>query len=518
MAVFSLLIEKCSDDYYYRYISDNITYYIPSYNTNRLNQAVSNFEVIKEYHYSGSIKEFLDKVYELGELTINTTVTDIQNKKDIELTFIGYKYNNYLVIIGTQKVDTFLEDTLFKEDYIFLIRWLNNKEEKIDDISDNVISLLGYTKEVLLSKPYLEFIHSDDKEFFSKELEQYIKNNNPSFYQRYRLVDSSGKAISILDHSCVIHNSSGSAIVGYLRDISLEVEMSTKLKELIDLDEDSFNSSAIIKIEWNKDCNVTRWNKQACESLGWKNELVLDKHISELNLFNEEDSIKFQGQIYRIIHHEVDSVVSSFKVTRKDGSLLDTKWSNRLISRNGESRVLSTVIDQSQEALLTTRLDEMEERSDLLLKTLFNTNSVSNEVFGKLVHNPLTSNPEGLIKAEIIIRKLEEEISRLNNTIFYNNDNNLINDVAILKNEDHLFKEKLVKLEEKNKELSEQLEKLLNINVLSFYKSLNFKNVLGVIIICYVIFGQWIPAIYPTIIRPTIDSINKEFKQIKGKD
>jgi len=517
MVVFSILIEKCGENYYYRYISDNITYYIPSYKTDRLNQAVSNFETVKGYTYSDSTRSFLDKVFNEGENTITTTINDVQNKREIEIIFTGYRYQNYIVVVGTEKTDTLLAETLFKEDYIFLIRWLNNKEEKIDEISDNVVSLLGYTKKELLSRPYLDLIHPEDKEFFSKELAKNIKNKISSFYQKYRLLHSSGKAISILDHSCVIPKDGESKIVGYLRDITLEVEMTSKITELKNLDEDSFNSSVIIKIEWDKDCKVSRWNKQACETLGWSNEVALGKHISELNLFNDEDSIKMQGQIYRLIAHEVESVISNFKLAKKDGSLIDTKWSNRLINRDGQARILSTVIDQSQEALLTTRIDEMEGRTDLLLKTLENT-KMSNDVFSKLIHNPLTSNPEGLIKAEIIIRKLEEEISRLNNTIFYNNDNNLLNDVAFLKNEDNVMREKLTRIEESNKKLKDQLDDLLNVNVLSFFKELNLKGVLAFLAVCYVIFGQLLPSIYPRLIRPVINDINKEMRQIEGKD
>lgn len=59
MVVFSLLLEKCGEEYYYRYISESITYYIPSYKTDRLNRAVSNFEKVEGYTYSENISTFL---------------------------------------------------------------------------------------------------------------------------------------------------------------------------------------------------------------------------------------------------------------------------------------------------------------------------------------------------------------------------------------------------------------------------------------------------------------------------
>ena len=518
MVIFSLLLEKCLDDYYYRYISENINYYVPSYKNDRLNQAVSNFEFPRGYTSSENTKSFLETVYNKEEFTTIVTVRDIQNKKDINLILTGYKYQNYIVIIGTQKIDTLLEENLFKEDYLFLVRWVDKKEDFVYDISDNVTNLLGYTKEEILSKPYIEFIHPDDRTKFSQELLIYLQKNTSSFYQKYRLITKSKKIINILDHSCLILREEGTSIVGYLRDITLEMEMSSKLKELTTLDEESFNSATIIKIEWDKDGKITRWNKEAANILGWSDSSVIGKNILELSLFTDEDSTKLKGQITRLINQEVENIISSIRIIRKDGSLLDTKWSNRLINRNGESRVLSTIIDQSQEALLTIQLGEMEERSDLLLKTLFNTNNVSNEVFGKLVHTPLTTNPEGLIKAEIIIRKLEEEITRINNAIFYNNESNLLNDVAFLKNEDNYIKERILKLEEKTTKVSTQLEDFLNINILNIFKAANFKNIFLGVVISYVMFGQFLPNVYLGVIKPAITEINRELKQIKGKD
>jgi len=511
MVIFSLLLEKVEDDYYYRYISDNITYYIPSYKTDRLNKPISEFESFEDYT---SISEFLNRVYNENEYSEDYVVKEAKDTKEISITIMGYKYKNFIVLIGSQKSDILLEETLFKEDYIFLVRWVGNKEDLIDDISDNVVNLLGYSKQEILSKPYIDFLHPDDIDLFNQELTEHIKENTASFYQRYRLLAKSGKAITILDHSCQIFKGNTKTIIGYLRDITVETQISTQLKELINLDEEDFNSSLLIKIEWDSEYRIVRWNTEAQDLIGWGHE-ILGKSIRELNLFSDADSIKMQGQFKRLFAREVDNVISSFRIQKKEGGFIDTKWSNRLITREGKLRVVSSVIDKSQETLLTTRLDEMEGRSDLLLKTLENTH-LSNDVFTKLMHNPLTGNPEGLIKAEIIIRKLEEEITRLNNTIFYNNDNNLMSDIAFLKNEERVLKDKINKVEESNKKLSEQLDDLLNVNILTLFKNLDFKKVVAIIISGYLIFGQFVPALYPRLVKPLFQEYNREMKEIEG--
>lgn len=518
MVVFSVLFEKIEDEYYYRYISNSINYYLPSYKTDRLNKPIGAFVRAISQEYADRTYNFLNKAFEDGEHINDFVVTDPRSEKEISLTLFGYKYDNYIILVGSQKSDSLLESTLFKEDYLFLIQWSGSKEGKIDDISDNVVGLIGYTKSEILAQPYIHFIHPDDTTSFKSELHTYLSKGTASFYQKYRLVNKEGKDITVLDHTCIILREDKTVTISYLRDISKDELMSTKLAELALLDEENFNTSLLIKIEWDRNFNITRWNNQATNLLGWDNSIV-NKNIRDISLFNTEEDIKeMQAQINRVFNHKVELVVSNYKLRKKDGTYLDTKWSNRLVIRNGELKVISSVIDRSEEELLSTKLIEMEERSDLLLKTLYSTNTnFNNDVFRKLVDTPLTSSSEGLIKAEIIIRKIEEELKRLNDTIFHNNGNNLLSEVANLKYEVKDIKEDVNKIKESQSKLSTELSDLLNINILSLGKNINLKNLTIVLVVSYVIFGILLPALYHNLAKPYLIQYNREMKQIEGK-
>jgi len=517
MVVFSVLFEKIEDEYYYRYISDSITYYLPSYRTDRLDKPISSFINVQGPMYAESVYKFLDRTFETGEHIEDFTVKDPRSEKEISLTLFGYKYLNFIILVGSQKSDSLLENTLFKENYLFLIQWVSSKESVPEDISDNLAGLLEYTKQEILAKPYISLIHSDDVSSFKSELLTYLDKGTASFYQKYRLVSKSGKDITVLDHTCRILRENVVVTISYLRDITKDELMSSRLAELALLDEENFNTSLLIKIEWDRNFNISRWNQQARELLGWDNSII-GKNIRDISLLNSEDAIAMQGQLKRLLNHEVELVVSNYKICKKDGNHLDTKWSNKLAIRDGDLRVLSSIIDRSEEALLATKLIEMEERSDLLLKTLYSTNTnFNNDVFRKLVDTPLTSSSEGLIKAEIIIRKIEEELKRLNDTIFHNNGNNLLSEVANLKYEVKDLREDVNKVKESQSKLSTELSDLLNINILSLGKNINFKNLVGLLVISYVIFGILFPALYHNIAKPYLIQYNKELKQIEGK-
>ena len=517
MIVFSILFEKIEKEYYYRYISDSVTYYLPSYRADRLNKPISNFITVQGSKYAESVYNFLDKVFNTGEHIQDFSVADPESKKEILLTLLGYKYNNFVILVGSQKTDDLLENTLFKENYLFLIQWEGSKEGVINDISDNVVSLLDYSKSEILAQPYLNFIHPEDVESFKSELFNYLTQGTTSFYQKYRLLTKSGKDICVLDHTCLVSRENKTVTISYLRDITNDELASSRLAELALLDEESFNTSLLIKIEWDSNLNITRWNNQARELLGW-DKSVVGKNIRDINLFNMEDTTTMQGQIERLFNHKAELVVSNFKIYKKDGTHLDTKWSNRLVIREGDFKVLSSIIDRSEEELLNSKLVEMEKRSDLLLKTLYSTNTNFNtDVFRKLVDTPLTSSSEGLIKAEIIIRKVEEELKRLNDTIFHNNGKNLLSEVANLKYEVKDIREDVSRVKESQSKLSSDLSDLLNINVLNLGKNINIKNLTIVIVISYLIFAQLLPGLYINVVKPGAIKLNQELKQVEGK-
>lgn len=518
MIVFSVLFEKIEDEYYYRYISNSINYYLPSYKTDRLNKPIGTFVRAINQEYADRTYNFLNKAFEDGECIDDFVVTDPRSEKEVSLTLFGYRYDNYIILVGSQKSDSLLESTLFKEDYLFLIQWTGSKEGKIDDISDNVCGLIGYTKSEILAQPYIYFIHSDDVSSFKSELLTYLNKETASFYQKYRLVSKEGKEITVLDHTCIIFREEKTVTISYLRDITKDELLTTRLAELTLLDEEYFNTSLLIKIEWDKNFNITRWNTQAETLLGWDKSIV-GKNIKDTHLFiSEEAVLEMQAQINRVFNHKVELVVSNYKLCKKDGTYLDTKWSNRLVLREGELKVISSIIDRSEEELLGAKLVEMEERSDLLLKTLYSTNTnFNNDVFKKLVDTPLTSSSEGLIKAEIIIRKIEEELKRLNDTVFHNNGNNLLSEVANLKYEVKDVKEDLNRMKDVQSKLSTDLSDLLNINVLNLGKNINIRNLTIVIVISYLVFGQLFPSMYVNIIKPGTQILNKELKQVEGK-
>ncbi|MCT7484225.1 response regulator [Aliarcobacter cryaerophilus] len=119
------------------------------------------------------------------------------------------------------------ERNLFSSGPVVVVEWKFDKNWPVKYISSNCETVLGYTKDEMLSEDfnYSSIIHKDDLERASKEISFYTKDRN-SYEQSYRIRLKNGEYRWFYDFNQVIKNSSGEveAIRGYMFD-------QTQLKE-----------------------------------------------------------------------------------------------------------------------------------------------------------------------------------------------------------------------------------------------------------------------------------------------
>ena len=119
------------------------------------------------------------------------------------------------------------ERNLFSSGPVVVVEWKFDKNWPVKYISSNCETVLGYTKDEMLSEDfnYSSIIHEDDLERVSKEISFYTKDRN-SYEQSYRIRLKNGEYRWFYDFNQVIKNSSGEieAIRGYMFD-------QTQLKE-----------------------------------------------------------------------------------------------------------------------------------------------------------------------------------------------------------------------------------------------------------------------------------------------
>lgn len=148
-------------------------------------------------------------------------------------------------------------------------------------VNPSFSELLGYSTEELTSRPYMDFIHSDDKEKTSREVEiNRIGKATPKFENRY--IKKNGEIVTLQWMRSI--DKKNELIFAIARDITTQKEIEDKLKR----QEELFNASQKVAKLGNFSYNTLDY------SLYWSDELYNIFGISE-----EEKSTLYDAYVSR---------------------------------------------------------------------------------------------------------------------------------------------------------------------------------------------------------------------------
>jgi PAS domain S-box-containing protein len=145
-------------------------------------------------------------------------------------------------------------------------------------INDSFVKVLGYSREELLSRPFIEFIHKDDLEKTFDEVKLLSKNNSTVDFEN-RYVKKNGDLIYLSWRANL--NASNNLIYAIARDMT---EFRTTQEKLISSEKSLNEAQNIAKIgSW--DFNLIT------QDLNWSNELYkifeIEKKANDANLYEK---------------------------------------------------------------------------------------------------------------------------------------------------------------------------------------------------------------------------------------
>ncbi len=126
------------------------------------------------------------------------------------------------------------ENRLFLNSPIILFRWPPSKNESLKYVSNNILRILGYSKDDFLEGriTYSDIIHKEDVKSILKEALKYTNDKNiTEFKQYYRLHKADGSIISVYDKTSIIRNEAGEVLYydGYIIDITENLKMKKEI-------------------------------------------------------------------------------------------------------------------------------------------------------------------------------------------------------------------------------------------------------------------------------------------------
>jgi PAS domain S-box-containing protein len=267
---------------------------------------------------------------------------------------------------------------------------------------------LGYTDEELLSAPYLEFVHPDDR---AATIEQAKQNgegfNTVSFENRYRSKDGSYRWLSWSSTT----SKDRQIIYGSARDITEEKLTKEKLQE----SERRFRQLAenINEVFWisTPDKHEVLYVSPAYEEIwGRSRESLYERADSYLDCIHPEDSGRVRAVVERL--RQGENRDDQYRVVRADGSI---RWvRDRAFAVKDENAVVQRLVGIAEditerkhaEEQLRRQLDFTEAITTSLGEGVYALDSMGQVTFV----NPAAETALGWKKEELLGRKMHEVI------------------------------------------------------------------------------------------------------------
>ena len=187
--------------------------------------------------------------------------------------------------------------TRFNFGPIVMFQWRPERGWPVVEVSANVSQVLGYRVDQLLAgRPaYSELIHPDDLPRIAQEVEEYLREGQDNYAQRYRLRHADGHWLWIDDYNTVQRDKHGkaTALFGYVMDISDQYRMLLRLRMTASV----FSHASEGVVITDTQGNILEVNQAFTRITGYSADEVLGKNPSLLK--SGRQSLEFYNQMWR---------------------------------------------------------------------------------------------------------------------------------------------------------------------------------------------------------------------------
>lgn len=262
------------------------------------------------------------------------------------------------------------ERDLFAAGPVMTISWLPDKPWPINYVSENVIEILGYTYEEMLSNhiAYPDLIHPDDRRRAVREANAGLRSRGLSFEQSYRLLKKDGSYSWFYTFVRVLRgaDSKPESIRGYMFDQSnlkqIEAKLDLQRNRLANIIE-ATNAGTW---EWNVPADEIVINPRWANMLGYRPDELARVNLAVWKSFiHSQDLEHFENTLAEHVSSNLNSFDIEYRMHHRDGHWIWVQARGQLITRTADGRPLMmfgshqdiTIRKQAEEALL-----ESEER------------------------------------------------------------------------------------------------------------------------------------------------------------
>ncbi len=248
----------------------------------------------------------------------------------------------------------------------------NQKTELRFQISEDFHLLLGCSSDALPSSQegWLAITHPDDRENL-QQLYSRLDNLDcwdcSNFTLRMRHESRMWATFDV--RSRLESDTADEIVIITFSDISQEKQMEAALRDSQLRYRALYSTAPLGFILWNRQGQITEWNRRAESMFGWQSEEVIGKPVHRL-LLPEDQHEQFRGAIKQLSQGQNNADFTGPAIG-KDGFLLHCTWYNVALRapQGGLIGILSLVLDITEEKLAQQRLQKSEKVYRTLVET-----------------------------------------------------------------------------------------------------------------------------------------------------
>ncbi len=259
---------------------------------------------------------------------------------------------------------------------------ISNLEGRFIEVNKAICDILGYNREELLTKKFVDITHPDDIEISVKRWKK-AQQEKESFYEiNKRFEDKAGKTIYVKLKVSLIYDDQNHLLYNICEIINLTEQK--EYKELLEEKDITINlqnsiidsiQQAIIVTSLNG--KVTYWNPYAEKLYGWKKEDVLGNNI--LDFTPSEDMAEEGANIMKEIS-KGNPWSGKFKLKNSKGEVfVGIVTDSPLYNEKGElSGIIGITTDITEELEIQKKLKESEEKYRFITENSFDMIALQN--------------------------------------------------------------------------------------------------------------------------------------------
>ncbi len=243
-----------------------------------------------------------------------------------------------------------------------------NKEGLWEEVNQRFCEIVGYSREELAGKSYLDITHPEDKEISERNSQPLLGGGqNSSFVKRYIRKDGSVAWVKVIPNPLYAEGAEIRGFINIYEDITDQRRASAALSESEDRFLAVFEQAGVGVARLDLNGRWVEANRRLCDILGYSSEEMAKMNYRDIT--HPHDISRSDERFRSLVEGKVTSSSMQKRYIRKDGK---TVWTNIWVSVVGEGSsryVIKVIEDITEQKRAEEALRENEERFRRIVET-----------------------------------------------------------------------------------------------------------------------------------------------------